>query len=548
MFVTPELVCTKDVGERRDDIGFLPAIGTWRPPLLRVQNHSVEEFLRMSTAHRGLEQNEDEFDGGSMRTATLLMLAGLLTGCSGGGEEIQVETVGAHVGIVAPTSPPVMFDQPLPFPPQTVVNAGPSTDMVSIEPAVAPTSHPVSPPAFASPSIPSTNTAPLTVSAETKALPRVTLDTLVSAYGRGGVNGYNQRAPALVQIGKNELLVFNSEFSVDGQRGDGYGQRLVYRAVSFDPQANEIAVGERRVLVAPPDNNHTHNHIHAVKIQHGFLHRGRIIAMYQDMKVGAYSRIFMMHSDDDGATWSAGQLVNTLAFSEFTVLGSSGSFLEMPGGPYKGRLILPVYGSRSDNRIGLFLSDDGGTTWHLGGVLNGSAFGAAYINETAVALGGGDDLMLVSRSDPAVGHNHISRSKDAGQTISVAENPPFLAVTPTAISLLQISIVSGAPLIMWAGPSPERISNARNRARLKISRDGGFTFPIETAPFGPSGDLFPFGYSSAATLNDHTLAVAYETPLGGSANNQESVRLLIIDMADFLRSCCISQTPHRRLP
>jgi hypothetical protein len=357
----------------------------------------------------------------------------------------------------------------------------------------------------------------------------VKIDGLVSAYAS---SGFNQREPSVVHAGAYRCIVFNVEFSIDGSGGDGFGASIVYRTATYDPTAGTVTVGSRTLLIAPTDNTYSFGYIMTCRLKTGRL-QGRIVLLYGEHKSGVYQKLWSRYSDDNGATWSAAVewTSSVSAFDSMPVLGTSGGITEIPYGPFKGRLVVPLYSGSSGNKIALAYSDDQGVTWSVGAALSGTAFGVTYINETAVSVTHTGELFLTSRSDPNIGYDLISRSTDGGKTLIANGNTPNLHTTQCAMSLCQMAPAyeDGVPKIIWTAPAPAGISNSRLNPNFCVSYDGGHTFPTSYFPFTSST---PFGYSSICALDDSTFAVAYETPVGGVANTQESIRLLIANMAE----------------
>ena len=139
------------------------------------------------------------------------------------------------------------------------------------------------------------------------------------------------------------------------------------------------------------------------------------------------SRLFLSRSDDVGATWSAPEDVSSLRRGGGTGTGHAGG-IELSAGPHRGRLLLPIY---SGGPYAVY-SDDHGASWRAGEILNHTAgvettgAGEWAIAETGAYGVDGTPLLLGSRRNspktPAVvpgsgkGHRLQALSRDGGVT------------------------------------------------------------------------------------------------------------------------------------
>jgi hypothetical protein len=108
---------------------------------------------------------------------------------------------------------------------------------------------------------------------------------------------------------------------------------------------------------------------HGIQIRKG-PHAGRLAmarrlnckAVMGDHNEQQYFHSFVIHSDDDGATWTAGQLLPK-GWTECQVAEMNNGSLLMTSRMYGSPWLTPGHPSRSDLRRGFARSDDGGWTW-----------------------------------------------------------------------------------------------------------------------------------------------------------------------------------------
>lgn len=186
-------------------------------------------------------------------------------------------------------------------------------------------------------------------------------------------------------------------------------------------------------------------------------------------------RVFTVQSRDDGKSWSDPiELTDTFKSFEFPWK----RFGAGPGHAIQlrsGRLLVPVWLNdeiRKNYRAAAVYSDDNGKTWKAGGIVPPSIEGA-------------NECMLFERADGTVAVNFRSRerrrsvsvSKDGGETWSEPRKVEALADPVCQGSVLAV-IKKGKPQgqVVFANPANEK---ARARMTLRLSKDGGETWPVE---------------------------------------------------------------------
>lgn len=205
-------------------------------------------------------------------------------------------------------------------------------------------------------------------------------------------------------------------------------------------------------------------------------------------------KLEMRYSDDNGATWSARQDVESLnpglrpaitSAPEF--LTGPGNGIQLAGGTNAGRLIFPIYVYGSPYYSAMIYSDDHGATWKLGG---NCATGGGEIQIVEAPNGS----LLASMRDNAFSWNGVrtfSRSTDGGLTWGT---PYYSLTNPSTIpdpacqgSILRLSATndSNASRLVLANCAS---SSSRVAMTLRLSYDEGQTWPVSNLVYsGVSG-------------------------------------------------------------
>ena len=127
------------------------------------------------------------------------------------------------------------------------------------------------------------------------------------------------------------------------------------------------------------------------------------------------SRVFMIHSDDDGKTWStAAEITAGVKKSDWGWYATGpGSGIQIERGPHKGRLVIPCdHGTPKEYWSHVFYSDDHGKTWTLGGTTQQPA-----VNECQVVELADGTLMLNMRNyNRSQKTRQVALSDDGGTT------------------------------------------------------------------------------------------------------------------------------------
>jgi sialidase-1 len=229
-------------------------------------------------------------------------------------------------------------------------------------------------------------------------------------------------------------------------------------------------------------------------------------------------RVFVQHSDDDGATWSAPSEITAqakLANWRWYATGP-GHAVRLAGGDHAGRLVVPAnhsiapaagssdtgaeakyYGGHS------LYSDDEGATWQIGYV-DDNPDGYVNVNETT-ATQLPDGRVYVNTRDhngTGPGNRADAYSADGGATLEKPFRPQATIVGPVVEgSVLQLR-GPNAPLL-YSGPADPA---ARAVMTIRVSHDSGVTFTPALALSG-----LPAAYSDLVQVDADTVGVLYET-------------------------------------
>ncbi|WP_223280933.1 sialidase family protein [Streptomyces antnestii] len=205
-------------------------------------------------------------------------------------------------------------------------------------------------------------------------------------------------------------------------------------------------------------------------------------------------RVWVVHSDDDGLTWSpAREITEQVKRPDWRWYATG------PGHAVQttaGRLVIPANHSFPSSDGGhCLLSDDRGRSWRLGYVVDGR-----NVNETTVAeLPDGGLYFNAREQSSAPGTRLDARSKDGGETLVTAFRPQAGLVGP----VVQGSLLVAEGILLYAGPAdPVR----RARMAVRASCDDGVTWRVAYTVDGR-----PAAYSDLVRVDGGTVGLLYET-------------------------------------
>jgi sialidase-1 len=251
-------------------------------------------------------------------------------------------------------------------------------------------------------------------------------------------------------------------------------------------------------------------------------HAGRTLLLFQSFPTGCgetcvqpgvtgdkICQTFVIHSDDQGATWSAPRDI-TAGTKRPTVVTSvasgPGVGIQLTVGTHAGRILVPFNeGPYGAWRVYAAWSDDGGDTWSFGAPAPDGSPGRG--NEVQAVERSDGSILMVSRQFGGGGRRKSTVSRDGGATWS-----PLMTVTdlvdPSCMGGLAARTVAGRQVIVCSGPGSP---TARVDGTLWASFDGGVTWP--TSIRIADG---PFAYSVPAFLDDRRVGVLYEIDRTGT--------------------------------
>ena len=210
--------------------------------------------------------------------------------------------------------------------------------------------------------------------------------------------------------------------------------------------------------------------------------------------------VWLTRSVDDGASWSVPvELTDSVKSPSWTwVATGPGAAIQLESG----RLVVPCdHFEAGTKRAGshAMLSDDAGTTWRLGGSVEGR------LNECQVAELADGRLLLSMRNHPALtGEGRAwATSDDGGQTWSEPFRTPKVPDPGCQASLLRVGGGPGEPdpALLFANPA----GGGRTGMTVRRSDDGGQTWPKAR-----SIDPGPAAYSCLVDLGGEQVGLLFE--------------------------------------
>lgn len=231
--------------------------------------------------------------------------------------------------------------------------------------------------------------------------------------------------------------------------------------------------------------------------------------------------VWVSKSQDDGASWTSPvEITRSVKRPEWTWYATG------PGigiALRSGRLVVPcnnmVAGSKAQQSH-VILSDDGGKTWRLGGVVG------PHCDESQVVELADGRLLLNMRSYRGDQRRGVAISSDGGETFPSPVPDEALVEPVCQASILGIV---GHNNLVFSNPASTR----REHMTVRLSTDGGTTWAYENVLHtGPSA------YSCLAQRQDGTLACLYEK---GLKNPYETIAL-----ARFSRDWLVEPTTAAR--
>lgn len=202
----------------------------------------------------------------------------------------------------------------------------------------------------------------------------------------------------------------------------------------------------------------------------------------------------VIHSDDDGVTWTTAtpvdlnpQIKNPAWVSAMT---TSGRGLQTRDGR-----MIQIYFVKPASGPGAAAaaySDDGGKTWQPGGTA-GTGTGESKVFERT-----NGDIVINMRAGAGPGYRHVAVSRDGAKTFGPAAPDYALPDPGCNADVLRVS----PKVVLYSGLG---VLNTRVRLTIRASYDDGRTWPVSRVVHAG-----PAGYSTMALLPDGTVGLFYE--------------------------------------
>lgn len=253
-------------------------------------------------------------------------------------------------------------------------------------------------------------------------------------------------------------------------------------------------------------------------------------------------RVFVISSDDEGATWSPRREITMDVKKEAWGWYATGPVhsIQIQRGPHRGRLVIPT-----DHRLGedgkdggalgahLVLSDDHGKTWRLGAIDDTYADGIGANETTVVELADGT-LYVNTRNQAGVARESRGEtfSRDGGDSFE-SDHLLWKAFRPAPAILdppvVQCSLLNVADeLIVFSGPDQNGPSGTgRSDLRFRYSTDQAKSWND-----GPLIHIGPAAYSDLVAIDNDTVGVVFEN---GDASSRDAYQRISFARVDRQR-------------
>lgn len=216
-------------------------------------------------------------------------------------------------------------------------------------------------------------------------------------------------------------------------------------------------------------------------------------------------RVYQLHSDDDGKTWSDKRDVTRLIRRPAPFVGGrcgSGMGIQLRREPYAGRLILPTNNryDRAGSEVCAVYSDDHGESWQRGGFASRENVDSGP-NETQMVELTDGSIMLNTRAQD---YRRIAYSYDGGESWTALKTEKQLVDSSCNASIIRYSdpLDGERSRILFSNPASQ---TRRVNGKVRLSYDEGKTWPVDKVI---QKELF--GYSSMVRLPDGDIGMLYE--------------------------------------
>ena len=219
--------------------------------------------------------------------------------------------------------------------------------------------------------------------------------------------------------------------------------------------------------------------------------------------------VFVMHSDDDGATWSKPRNITVSVYQPGWQWYGTGPChgIVKRSDPHKGRIVVPARHNAKGTHTftHVIYSDDNGETWQIGGIVPRERTSEA----TVVELSNGD-LMINCRNQRGDENHRVSAiSRDGGGTFAeVWLEKALIEPRGWQATLLFHSMNPrmGKGNILFSNPANGEL---RSDGTLQLSEDDGRTWR-KIMRYAPKPAPYFTGYSDLGLLADGSVGILYE--------------------------------------
>jgi sialidase-1 len=212
-------------------------------------------------------------------------------------------------------------------------------------------------------------------------------------------------------------------------------------------------------------------------------------------------RVFILTSDDEGITWQPPREITTnVKKPEWSWYATGpGNGIQIKSGKYKNRLFIACDHIEKQSKkyfSHVIFSDDGGTSWSIGGISPSD-----MVNECTIAELPKGKLMLNMRNYDDSRARKVSFSNDGGRSFSKLE-PDNALIEPICHGSLISFKKGGKYFFAFSNPASQ---TSRTNMTVKVSKNQGKTWKYQKVL-----NLGPSAYSNLVLLNNGNLACLYE--------------------------------------
>lgn len=225
------------------------------------------------------------------------------------------------------------------------------------------------------------------------------------------------------------------------------------------------------------------------------------------------NRQLIIHSTDDGKTWSEPQDITRMVKPEtanYAIINAGGKGIQLRAKPHRGRLIVPIWVKQNGQHSAVIYSDDFGKTWQLSDLLKPATDAPGSSTESQVFEAKDGTVHIISRTTGGQRLRRQAISKDGGATWT--DQAYGEMVDPNCQASIHTLMMKGKQAVILVHPGS---TSSRAEGTVSVSFDNGKTWPIQRL-FAPGS----FGYSGCDLLKDGTFVVFYE------AENRQKFNLI----------------------